>query len=268
MVDRARRIKWTETQVVECYRELHSTNKAAKHLKIGQTTVLRILMKAGVKPYGLEKYRADARSFDPAVDAEIARKYSAGAISADLAREHGVTIYAIKQAIRRAGGALRLNPAPTIRPGEADAMLRLYAAGHSQARVSVELNRTQSFVSRVLRKHGITASSMARERHGAWAGGRHVTQGGYWRVLVAFDDPMVSMANGGLYVLEHRLVMARHLGRTLTERETVHHINGDRADNRLENLQLRQGKHGKGCAMRCLDCGSHRIGYTPLKESK
>lgn len=32
--------------------------------------------------------------------------------------------------------------------------------------------------------------------------------------------------------------MELHLGRSLVKGETVHHINGDREDNRLENLEL------------------------------
>ena len=93
------------------------------------------------------------------------------------------------------------------------------------------------------------------EKSPNWQGGKVVNSEGYVRIY----KPEHPKADHYGYVSEHRFVMEESIGRPLESYETVHHINGVRGDNRLENLQLRTGNHGKGIVLRCIDCGSPNI---------
>ena len=82
------------------------------------------------------------------------------------------------------------------------------------------------------------SSANALERHPMWRGGRHLRKDGYVDITIGRDDPYAPMITKSGRLLEHRLVMAKHLGRCLQPWEIVHHRNGHRADNGIENLEL------------------------------
>ena len=64
------------------------------------------------------------------------------------------------------------------------------------------------------------------------------TNDGYTLIRLERDDFYYPMVDHRGYVREHRLVMAKSLGRCLHPWEIVHHRNGDKSDNRLGNLQI------------------------------
>lgn len=72
-------------------------------------------------------------------------------------------------------------------------------------------------------KHGSLNGSDKRAPNGSG----YINPEGYRQVCIK-----------GIVITEHRLVMQEHLGRKLLPGETVHHINGIRNDNRIENLEL------------------------------
>jgi len=91
----------------------------------------------------------------------------------------------------------------------------------------------------------------------AWKGGVKYRRG--YKMIYAPDHPSnlkrkTKRSGDRLYVLEHRLVMEKKLGRYLHPFEHIHHINGVRDDNRPENLEVWIGGHPYGVRA---DTGKH-----------
>ena len=96
------------------------------------------------------------------------------------------------------------------------------------------------YLSELARKNSILAHKGKRSKH--WKGGIIKDRFGY--VLVW--KPEHPNAKIGGYIHEHRLVMSGHLGRPLKSYEFVHHKNGIKDDNRIENLELMTKKVHRG----------------------
>lgn len=79
--------------------------------------------------------------------------------------------------------------------------------------------------------------SVSGELNPNWRGGRTLTDG-YVTLFVPRESLYYTMAEKNGRIKEHRLVMAKHLGRCLETWEIVHHFNRNRSDNRIENLEL------------------------------
>uniref|UniRef100_A0A6M3KCG3 Putative homing endonuclease n=1 Tax=viral metagenome TaxID=1070528 RepID=A0A6M3KCG3_9ZZZZ len=97
-------------------------------------------------------------------------------------------------------------------------------------------------------KRGVSNSG---KNHYKWKGGSKKSDGYIIISLFHSDDFYLPMTDSHRRVREHRLAMAKHLGRCLHSWEFVHHKNGKRDDNRIENLELTTNgnhsiQHSKG----------------------
>lgn len=143
---------------------------------------------------------------------------------------------------------LKQNNIPTPREGRVqnhdtacernrELVLRLCEEGHSLAEIARRVGTVGREVKKFLRRNGVTKEFVTwreGEDHYAWKG-RLIDKDGYILVHVKGHPNARKHTH---YILEHRLVMEEALGRTLLPNEVVHHRDGNKQNNALENLQL------------------------------
>ena len=123
-------------------------------------------------------------------------------------------------------------------------VLKMCAEGATLDEMGRAVGTKGAEVKKFLRRQGVTKEfpkAFCGERHHAWKG-RLVDKDGY--VLIHCKNHPNGRKHTP-YIFEHRLAMEESLGRFLEPNEVVHHRNGIKDDNRIENLQLFQsnGEH-------------------------
>ncbi len=213
--------------------------------------------------------------YSPQEKATMAELYHQGVGTMEICARFGCADGTLYRALEAAGIDVRGQNAP--RPSarkewttdDIKGIVWNWKAGFAKSRIAREYDTYPGAIDCILRAEGYDPSDL-RYRRGPnnhrWTGGRSITSEGYIQLRVT--DEMRSWLPEdwkSLYVMEHRLLMAKHLGRPLRKDETVHHVNGMRDDNRIENLQLRSKDHGEGQVWVCQDCGSPNIHAIPLE---
>lgn len=111
--------------------------------------------------------------------------------------------------------------------------------GKTQTWIGGQLGVDSRQIYKVCKIHGIKClrrGPRSGSDHKGWKGGRRIDKSGY--VLIYFPGHPFAGRPSKKYVREHRLVMEKHLGRFLDRKEVVHHRDGDKQNNSIENLEL------------------------------
>lgn len=159
-----------------------------------------------------------------------------------IAQRLQIAVHCLKRCVLKYG----IQGPPVGRPGLTWPIEKIRgwieADGLTHEQVAERIGSAPQTVGKLCAKHGIHCQRRgprSAEGHPEWEGGVTIDKHGY-RLVYSLNHPMARKRGNAppIYVPEHRLVMANHLGRMLDPKEVVHHVNGDKRDNRIDNLEL------------------------------
>lgn len=238
-----------ERNVAICqqYQEGATLSELAELFGISKPVISKVLLAAGVETRGVK--RTDYRiEFTEEQVADIVTRYQTGTTGAALAREYGCSQAPIDRVLKAAGvhEPRRSLVGARFTAEERAELVRRYEAGESIYKLAEAFGVVAQSLHKVLVGLGVTM----RTKGGKYPGvplRRVDPESGYVKVKPAPDDVIgqaMVWANG--QVFEHRLVMAHHLQRPLLLGENVHHVHGDKTNNRLGELELWSTAQPKG----------------------
>ena len=112
-------------------------------------------------------------------------------------------------------------------------VIKMHEEGKTIVEISSELGCSATPVRKALTKHGLSRTAAPRvgifngDKNPAWQGGRRVRTDGYVVVWTPEGE-----------MLEHQYVVEKHIGRKLFPSEVIHHIDRNKQNNDINNLQI------------------------------
>jgi transposase len=239
-------------EIVDLYKTGLTVKQVASKLKRGKRTVNQILDDANV---------LRSKRTTPEMESEIIERYQAGFSQRELHKQFNCTRVTIRTILKR--NNIDITPWEHVRlkPDQIEELKQMWRDGVARPDILAHFQTSSPTLNRWIKLLGepLRRKAASGEKHGSWKGGSLKTTNGYINKWVSNEDPLFIMANSQGYVPEHRYIMSQNIGRPLRKDESVHHMDGDRTNNNITNLQLRVGQHGSGQCYRCCDCGSTNI---------
>jgi len=125
--------------------------------------------------------------------------------------------------------------------------LKYEEQGHTLKQLAKDLKMSTGRIQKLLKDSGATIRHIG---HHVYKASRTVNDNGYVIITLPFEYRHFAIRKGHA-IAEHQFIMMKYLGRKLFKDENVHHLNGNRQDNRLENLELWSKK--QPCGQRVID---------------